>query len=560
MLLAVAGTFATGCDLLKDVEYTVTPDPLEMHGDSVRVKIDVTIPEKGINKKAAAEITPMIGDTPLKMVRIQGEKATGNGDVIAKAGGKVTYEDIVAYNPGMEAADVNVTGKIYKGEKEKGEIEPTKIADATIITPYLVNKDFRVIIAKDMFQRVTEETHFSQINYDKGRSVVKGGELRDDDIKDLQAFLEGAQTNPKIEVKNINITGYASPEGEEDKNNTLSNDRAESAKVAAMGIAKKAKHEGAQGEIYNLAGRGEDFAGFKRELEADSTMNEDDKNLVIRVLETISDPVQRETEMRNMGKTFTYLDRNIFPLLRRAEISVVYDETGFSDEELMTNSVSNSDTLNLEELLFTATLYTDLNEKLRVYKIAEERYGAEDYRPSNNIGAVYYMQNKLNDAKAQFEKANGIMDNPISKNNLAAIAGAEGDRVKSMELLNQASGAEQDNNQVNYNKGILNIQNGDYADAVSNFGGEASFNKGLAELLNDNAASGASTVDGSADAESAQGYYLKAVAAARQDKLADIVSNLKSAIAKDGAYKAKAAKDREFIKYMENASFTAVVK
>lgn len=556
-LLAVVGTMATGCDLLKDLEYTVTPNPLEMHGDSVRVKVDVVFPEKGIKKKAAVEITPMLGTTALKTVRVQGEKATGNGDVIQyKPGGKVTYEDVVKYTPDMEATDLMVTGKIYKGEKDKGEMDPTKIADATIITPYLVNKDFKVIIAKDQFQRVTQESFVAQINYDKGKSVVKGTEMTQADIKAYEVFLAGAQTNPKIAVKNINITGYASPEGEEDKNNTLSNDRAASAKEASKGVAKKAKNEGAQGEIYNLSGRGEDFEGFKAELAKDTQMNEDDKNLVIRVLQTISDPVQRETEMRNMGKTFTYLDKNIFPLLRRAEINVVYDLTGFSDEEMMANSVSNPDTLNLEELLFCATLYDDLNEKLRIYKIAEERY-ADDYRPANNVGAVLYMQNKVDQAKAQFEKANGIEDNVISKNNLGAVAGVKGDRTKSMGLLKQASGA---GSEVNYNKGILNIQDGDYADAVSNLGSEASFNKALAEMLNGNSAASVSTIDASEDKESAQGYYLKAVAAAQQDKLDGIVNNLKSAIAKDGSYKAKAAKDREFIKYMENASFTAIVK
>ena len=111
-----------------------------------------------------------------------------------------------------------------------------------------------------------------------------------------------------------------------------------------------------------------------------------------------------------MRATFTYLDKNIFPLLRRSEIVTSYDLTGFSDEEMKNYSVSNSDTLNLEELLFCATLYEDLNEKLRVYKIAEGRY-ADDYRPSNNVGAVLYMQNKISEAKAKFEKANGIKDN-----------------------------------------------------------------------------------------------------------------------------------------------------
>ena len=556
-LLAVAGTFATGCDLLKDLEYTVTPDPLEMHGDSVRVKVDVTFPEKGINKKASADITPMLGNTALKSVRVQGEKATGNGEVIAyKAGGKVTYTDVVAYTPDMEATDLMVTGKVFKGDKEKEEMTPTKIADATIITPYLVNKDFKVIVAKDEFRRVTEETFVAQLNYAKGQSTVTSSEMKQDDIKAYQAFLEKAQADPKVALKSVSLTGFASPEGEEDKNNSLSTDRAATGKVSAMKVAKTAKNETAGGEIYKEVGSGEDYDGFKKELTADTKMNEDDKNLVLRVLETISNPVEREKAMRDMGKTFNYLDKNIFPQLRRTEIVAVYDQTGFSDEELMALSTSNPDTLNLEELLFTAALYTDLNEQLRVYKIAETRF-PDDYRTSNNVGAVLYIQNKLSEAKGQFEKANGVQDNVISKNNLGAIAGVEGDRTKSMELLDQANGAGEE---VSYNKGILDIQDGDYASAVSNLGSDASYNKALAELLNGNAATAVTTIDGSDDAESAQGYYLKAVAAARQDNLQKIVSNLTNAFAKDASLKAKAAKDREFLKYMENASFSAIVK
>ena len=556
-LLAVVGTFATGCDLLKNLEYTVTPTPLEMHGDSVLVKVEVTFPEKGIHKKASADITPILGNTALKSIRVQGEKATGNGEVVAyKVGGKVTYNDFVAYTPDMEAADLMITGKVFKCYKEKEEITPIKISDATIITPYLVNKDFKVIIANDEFRRVTEETFVAQLNYSKGQSAVTSPEMRQDDIKLYQKFLENAQVDPKVVLKSINLTGFASPEGEEDKNNSLSTDRAASGKACAMKVAKNANNETAAGKIYNEIGSGEDYDGFKNALSADNIMDEDDKNLILRVLETISSPAEREKAMRDMGKTFGYLDKNIFPQLRRTEIVAVYDQTGFSDEELIALSTSNPDTLNLEELLFTASLYTDLNEKLRVYKIAQTRF-YEDYRTSNNVGAVLYMQNKLSEAKFQFEKANGIQDNVISKNNLGAIAGVEGNRTKSSALLNQAKGAGEE---VSYNKGVLDIQNGDYPSAISNLGSNSSYNKALAHLLNGNAATAVTTVNNSDDAETARGYYLKAVAAARQDKLQDIVSNLNNALSKDSSLKTKAAKDREFLKYMENVSFSAIMK
>ena len=178
--IAVAGSLATSCDLLKDLDYTVTPDPLEMHGDSVRVKVDITFPEKGIKKKVSAEVTPYLASTPLKPLMVQGEKATGNGTVINyKEGGKVTYSDIVAYKADMEVSALTVTGKVFKGEKEKEQLDTIRIADATIITPYLVNKDFKVIYAKDEFKRVTEEKQFAQVNYEKGKSNVRPNEIKD---------------------------------------------------------------------------------------------------------------------------------------------------------------------------------------------------------------------------------------------------------------------------------------------------------------------------------------------------------------------------------------------
>jgi tetratricopeptide (TPR) repeat protein len=559
-LMAIAGVMTTGCDLIKELDYTVTPDPLEMHGDSVRVKVSIKFPEKGINKKAYAEITPMLGETALKPITVVGEKATANGTVVQyKTGGTVVYEDVVAYNSDMKVSSLDVTGKVFKGDKEKGDIEKTKIADATIVTPLLVNKDFRVIYAADKFVRVTEQNYKAAINFLKGRSEVRSGELKDQDILDLGAWLAEEQMNPKLKLKSINLTGFASIEGEVAKNGNLSTDRATAAKAAIMKMAagKKVANETAQTDAgYSVAGSGEDFDGFKAALETATDISDSDKQLVLRILETIKDPSQREQEIRNLGKTFTTLDKNVFPKQRRTEINVVYDKTGFSDEELKALSKSNIDTLTVEEILFTATLTDDLNEKLRLYK-ESARLFPNDYRTHNNIGAVLYMQNKMAEAKTAFEKANNTEENVISLNNLAAIAGASGDRSKAKALIAGATGA---GKEVDYNKGILAIQDGAYDTAVSNFGSESTYNKALAQLLNENEAAAVSTVNASADNETARGYYLKAIAGARKDNLGDIIDNLKKAFAQDGAYKKMASEDREFMKYLDNASFTAIVK
>lgn len=555
--IVAAGTLLSSCDLLKDLQYEVSPKTLEMHGDSVRVKVDVTFPEKGIKKKASVEITPMLGTTALKSIVMQGEKATGNGSVIQyKPGGHVTYSDVIAYTPEMEDADLVMTGNVSKGGKVKAAVPETKIAEGTIITPLLVNKDFKVIMEKDNFERVTKKGYTVQLNFDKGKSVVKSSELKDQDMKDFSVWLEAAQSNPKIDLKGYTIVGYASPEGEEDKNNTLSTDRSESAKETVLALAKAAKNEKSLTEIYDLQGKGEDYDGFKRELEK-SEMNNDEKQLIIRVLEMHKDPITREAEMRNMGKTFTYLDENVFTKLRRAEISVTFDKTGYTDEELKALSVSNPDTLTLEELLFTATLTTDLNEKLRIYEVAEKNF-ATDHRAINNAGAVLYMQNKLDEANAKFVKSNEISETSVATNNLGAIEGMKGNREAAKELL---EGSKDAGTEVSYNLGILNILDGVYNEAVANFGSYDTFNKALAQLLSaTQAGADVATLNASEDSDSAQGYYLRAIISTKQGDVNGTVENLKKSFAKDGSFKEKAAKDKEFLRFKDNATFTSVLK
>lgn len=555
---ALAATMLTGCKLIGDVEYTIDQDPVEMHGDSIKVSITVKVPEKGLNKKATAEITPMLGGKAFKTIIIQGEKATGNGQTINfKPGGTVNYTDVIPYSADLENADLKITGTAKKGKKEI-ELEEKKIGDGTIVTPLLVQNDDKALIGNDEFVRTTEEVYTgttenrTQINFSKAKSNISGSELKQQDVKDLEAWLTASMTNAKVAPKSIQLVSYASPEGEVGKNGTLATDRGNSTKEAMIKMLTNIKYEGAEAMIQNNP-KGEDWDGFKTAVNASDL---EDKDLIIRVLEMTADPVQREVEIKKMAKTYKALEKNILPALRRTQINVVYDKIGWSDEELKGLSTSNADTLTLEELLFTANLYDNLDEKMRLYNEVVRQY-PEDWRGPNNVGYVYYMQNDLANAKINFEKANSLNENPITLNNLGIVARQEGDRAKATELFNSALSA---GSEVKYNLGIIDIQNGNYEEAIGNMGSENTFNKALAQVLAKDYEGALSTIDASADADSAYGYYLKAIIGARQNNLDLLVNNLTSAIAKDSSLKAKAAKDREFIKFFENAAFQNLVK
>jgi Flp pilus assembly protein TadD len=400
-------------------------------------------------------------------------------------------------------------------------------------------------------------------NYSKNDSRVQAKELKDQDYKDLVSWYGVAMKNPRIAIKNISISAYASPEGELTLNDKLADDRAASAMKSLMDLAKKLKFDAINVEsMYSKIPKGEDWDGFKQLMEASSIA---DKELILRVLTMTSDLQKREAEIKNMAKTYKEIEDKILPQLRRSAVVVSYDLTGKTDEELVQWSKTKADSMTVEELLFTATLSNDLDEKLRVYKEAA-RVHSGDWRCANNVGYILLLQGKVSDAQAEFEKAAKINSSEkMIKNNLAACARLNGDYEKATALLEEAKGA---GPEVEYNKGIIAIKRGKYAEAVTGLansksiestGKKTTANYALAQILNGSPADAKATLDGAVDGETGTAHYLRAIIGARTNDKAMMVAGIKAAIAKDSKWKEKAKKDREFVKFFEDADYKAAV-
>ncbi|MDG1780504.1 MAG: hypothetical protein P8H59_06120 [Flavobacteriales bacterium] len=557
--LSIVALFLTACGGLGKMEKHIEelnakaePEPLIVRGDSVEINITGKFPEKYFHKKVIVEATPAIvydgGEATYETQGYQGEDAAGNYEVIPYDAGKsFSYTDKVAFVPGMEESTVELRVGGSKGSKT-ATFDPLPVGTGVITTPYLVQSDDMFLIAGDNFERVLSFTEEAVVNYAYNSSSVRSGETRDQDVKDLMAFVKFASEKDSIVITGTNVMAYASPEGEISLNEDLAQERAESANALVEKEMKRRKIAPENRDaFYNNTPKGEDWEGFKDLMEASSI---EDKALIIRVLETYSDKTEREQQIKNISKTYKEIEKDILPSLRRSQITVNYDVEGYTDEELRDLSKSNPDILTVEELLFAATLFDGLNDKLEIYQNAE-RVHPGDYRGANNVGYCLMMQNKMADAKAKFQKALDTESNPVSMNNLGAIARLEGDRSAAMEMFNGAAAA---GNEVKYNKGIIQIQNGDYASAINNMGSYNTMNLALAKALNGDASGAKTVMDNSGD-ESAEAYYLRAVIAARMNVGADVVSNMTKAIEKDGSLKNKAMKDLEFRNYKAQLNF-----
>lgn len=542
----------------QDVTYTVTPEVLEAHAGNVDITVKVKVPEKYMDKKAVVELTPVLkydgGETTFPSKTVQGESVEGNDQVISYLnGGQYTYTGSVPYQENMKVSDLVVRIKATKGTSTL-DFDDIKIADGVIATSDLVkDKGALVALGKDNFQRIIPESKDADIYFLIQQAALRGTELRKDEIAALKEYIKEAKADEKKEFKGVAISAYASPDGPTDLNTSLSEKRQNVAKGYLAKELKKAKVDGSAEGFFDLKNTPEDWEGFKSLMEASSIQ---DKELILRVLSMYSDPEVREKEIKNMSETYKVIADDILPQLRRSKIAVNVELIGKSDEEIASLAASNPSELNIEELLYAATLTEDMDKQLSIYNSVVKIF-PKSWRGYNDVAFILVKQDKLADAKASLEKANELSTgNAVVNNNLGVIALRNGDLAKAEEYFGAAAGV---GSELDNNLGILSIHKGDYDAAMRYFGNSTSCNAALAKILAEKYDAALSTLNANT-MEVGFKYYLKAICGARTADNDLMFDSLRKAVELDGTLKAAAAKDMEFGKFLEDATFKSIVQ
>jgi len=540
-----------------DVSYKVVPEVLEEQGGEVALSITGTFPEKYFVKKAVIEATPILvyegGETAYKSVVLQGESVEDNNKSISYDGGNFNYSDMVSFTEEMRKSELmlRITGTM---KSKTVSFDDVKLADGVIATSTYVWKKSEPILMKDKFQRIIPDSKMAEILYLINRANIRGSELKSEDIETLKKCLKKVEAADNLEFINTVISSYASPDGEYDFNEKLSQKRAVSAERFLDRELKRAKVEDAEKEGFvKSETTAEDWDGIK-ELMEKSTI--EDKELILRVLSMYSDPAVREKEIKNISAAYKEIADEVLPMLRRSKIKVNINKIGFSDEEIKDYVFSKPDTLGLEELLYAGTLTDDKNKQLKIYTLALEKF-PKCVRAANNVGYVYMEQGEIDKAKAAFEKAQGLHDNDVVKSNLGYACLLSGEKDKAKDYFTSVG---KPGKEVNNGLGIISIIDGKYPEAINYFGTKPSYNGALARVLNDDFEGAKAMLDNLDAGSSPWVYYLKAIVGANMEDETYMTSNLKSAVQSDPKMKDLAKKDLEFGAYFENETFKSIVQ
>ena len=564
-VVALSGLITVSCSSLKkmkkragEITFSVTPETLVAKGGMVDLKIDVTFPAKYFNKKVAIEATPVLrfkgGEKAYEMKAIQGEKVQGNAEVIPYETGKtVSYTSRIPYEDAMRLSDLEIDITGSKGAKT-AKFDPRKIGDGVIATETLVVNAPATSVGEDKFQRIIKQQEEAAIYYLINSANIRSKEMTSEEMKKLEAYIKEAATKENMNLNGIDVRSYASPDGAYDFNEKLANQREKNSSAFLKKQMKKGKVEQYKDEnFFKDFVVAEDWDGFKKAMEES---NIQDKELILRVLSMHSDPEVREREIRNIASAFAVVADQILPKLRRSLFVVNTELIGKSDDELKALAKSNPSDLNVEELLYSATLFDNNNDKLAIYEACMRQF-PNDWRGFNDAGMIQFEMGNIAAAQANFNKANSMSaNNPVVQNNLGAVALKNGDLKQAEVYFGAATGAGQE---VNYNKGIVAIKSGDYAAAVNYFGQCNCVNAALANVLAGNNNEALKKLNAE-NKECPMSYYLKAVIGARTNDATAVIENLKKACSLDASFKQLAATDMEFVKFFENNDFVTITK
>ena len=532
--------------------FTVTPQVLEAVGGKVPATINGKFPEKYFNKKAVVEVTPVLkwngGEAKGQPAVFQGEKVEGNDQTISyKMGGNYTMKTSFDYVPEMAKSELYLEFKATIGSKTV-TIPAVKVADGVISTSEFVEQTLssaNPANGDDAFQRIIKEKHDANIMFLIQQANVRASELKT--AKEFNEEVKNVDGAVNKKISNIEVSAYASPDGGVSLNTKLAENRQDNtAKVINQNL-KKAKVDAAIDTKYTA----QDWEGFQ---ELVSKSNIQDKELILRVLSMYSDPEQREQEIKNISSVYKTLADEVLPQLRRSRLTLNYEIIGKSDEEITNLANSDAKQLNIEELLYAATLTNDPAKQEAIYMKATQIY-PNDYRAYNNLGKLAYQAGNLDKAESYFKKAASLNNAAEVNMNLGLIALNKGDKAAAESYLSKASGAKE----LNEALGNLYIAQGQYDKAVNAFGSTKTNSAALAQILAKDYNKAKSTLAG-VEKPDAYTEYLMAVLGARTNNASMVTSSLKSAVAKDPSLAKKAASDLEFAKYFTNSDFMSIIQ
>lgn len=577
-LLVLGGcTLPQMVKMAKQQQLTVTPNPLEVHKDTVSFSMAANLPVKMLKKGTTYTVNTFYK---------YGDRETALDPIVFNANDypnaateqpRVTKDFSFAYNPAMKSGILQVEGVASKGGKSKST-QRMDVAVGVITTSKLVKPVVYPVYADHGYNNQEEiiPVVIPDFIFEQGKSVLRKSEINSEKGRKLDAFIAS-----KNVTKTVTITGTHSPEGAERINSRLSPERAKAIEKYYRDQMKKYDYKKMADEIqFVLKPIVRDWTEFKTALANYNGISSEEKAEYLNIINSGGTFEEQEKRMQKLP-TYKKVYRDVYPGLRTAKTEILTLKEKKTDAEIsvlakqIVGGQSNPDALSFEELMYAATLTPSAAEKASIYEAATKK--GTYWNAHNNLAAALIAQAIENPsnaaslaqrAKAQLDIASRINAAPEVHANLASVAMLEGNPYAAYQHASRATGLRGQNaSGLNGVKASAAISIARYSEAVSAASAATNtadnlFNKGLAQVLNKdyqnalNSFAEATRINNN----HALAWYGAAVASARLGNADGVVSNLTNAVKADPSLKEMALTDLEFARFNTLEAFRNALK
>ena len=443
---------------------TIVPVRLEQLGETVHIDFDILMKDVKVKPAHGIDLIPqLVSPTTtyeLPRVSIKGKneylvyerrlavmsaKAKKNYKAPylieknqKKKSGVIRCRYTLPYEPWMADAGLNVQrDECGCGESALMNVEHTfdKVTLERMLVPYVVTPHLSYVEPKveEIKSRDIQAECF--LDFEVNKVDIRPEYMNNpQELAKIRAMIDDLKSDANINVKRLDIIGYASPEGTLAANKRLSEGRA-----MALRNYLAARYDFPRNQYYIMFG-GENWDGLVKALD---TFEMDYKEEVLDIITNVPIEKGRETKLMQLrgGVPYRYMLKYIFPSLRVAICKVNYEIKNFNVDEAKEIIKTRPQNLSLNEMFLVANTYPKGSQEfIDVFETAVRMY-PKDEIASINAAMAALSRNDLVSAERYLKMVNAHKQLPEYSNAMGVLMLLKGDYEHAEEYLKAAAEA-----------------------------------------------------------------------------------------------------------------------
>lgn len=169
------------------------------------------------------------------------------------------------------------------------------------------------------------------------------------ELRKITSTIDLVKNDKDVSITNIDIHGYASPDGPYDNNVRLANNRAAALRNYVSNLYT------IDNKLFTYHATPEDWEGFKKKVEASNLA---DKAAILAVANSSLAPDAKDLKIKKLyPASYRYIMSEIYPRLRHSDYTVTYTVRPFDIEEAKVILKTKPQQLSLQEMYLVAQTY-----------------------------------------------------------------------------------------------------------------------------------------------------------------------------------------------------------